>query len=69
MEDKGESINLANTRPEKAREMLQLRDSWRKRVRADMPFANPAFNPGKRMEWGHHPGIQETLKGERVLVN
>ncbi len=36
-EDVGEAVDLASTRPEKARELLAMLEAWRKRVGAPMP--------------------------------
>lgn len=65
-EDIGESLNLAEQQPEKAKELLNILVQWREEVGADMPVRNPAFDPARRWEWGNHPGIQATLKGEVV---
>ena len=65
-EDIGESLNLAEQQPEKAKELLNILVQWREEVGADMPVRNPAFDQARRWEWGNHPGIQATLKGEVV---
>jgi uncharacterized sulfatase len=63
-QDIGETTNLAASLPDKAGEMLDLLEKWRIEVQADMPGPNPDFDPARRWEWGPHPGIQATLKGE-----
>jgi arylsulfatase A len=65
-QDVGETNNLADALPEKAAELLGLLEGWRQEVRAEMPEPNPDFNPDRRWEWGHHPGIRATLNGEVI---
>ena len=42
--DTAEKIELAKTKPGKAKELKQLLHNWRKDVRAEMPIPNPAYS-------------------------
>jgi uncharacterized sulfatase len=53
--DIGETQNLADTNPEKARELMELLKAWQKDVAAEFPVPNPEFDASKRYEWGRHP--------------
>ena len=53
-DDIGESINLVNKKPEKARELLNALKSWRKSVGAKMPTLNPDYDPVRADELGYH---------------
>lgn len=53
--DPGESTNLVDQHPKKAKQLLeQLRD-WRKRVNAKMPTKNPDYDPEKADQWKRRP--------------
>ena len=52
--------------PDKAGEMLEMLEAWRREVKADMPEPKGDFDPDRRRKWGHHPGMQATLKGEII---
>ncbi len=53
--DISETINLAESKPELAKELQQKLARWRKEVNAAMPVENPDFDPDRRHEWGRHP--------------
>ena len=55
-EDIGEAHDLADEMPEKARELRARLAAWRQAVGAELPVANPDFDPGRRDEWGTNPG-------------
>jgi len=54
-DDIGETSNLMDQNPEKANELFNLLETWRKDVKAELPVANPDFDSEKRYEWGVHP--------------
>jgi uncharacterized sulfatase len=54
--DIGERKNLSAEMPQKARELHGKLAAWRRSVGAEMPTANPDFDPARRTEWGRHPG-------------
>jgi len=54
-EDINEQYDLANERPDKVMELHEELRAWRISVRADMPVANPDFEPERRFIWGRHP--------------
>ncbi len=62
--DIGEEINLTKDHPEKVTELRGLLELWLEETGADLPGANDAFHPGKRYEWGKHPGREAMRKGE-----
>ncbi len=47
--DLGERHNLAKENSAKAAELTQLLDDWRKQVNAQMPTANPNYQPAKKV--------------------
>ncbi len=51
-EDIGEQHNLADTMPDKARDLQKQLAAWRKRVDAKMPTPNPNHDPERAHEWG-----------------
>ena len=53
-EDIGETINLVNRRPEKARELFEDMEAWRKSLNAPMPVPNPDYDPVREKELGRH---------------
>ncbi len=61
-EDIGETKNLTQSKPQKAKELHQKLLTWRTSVHADMPQPNPDFDPAKRNEWGIHPDRQPPRK-------
>lgn len=42
-QDVGESRNLADAQPERAKRMLEMLVAWRQRVGANMPVPNPDY--------------------------
>ncbi|NOZ21913.1 MAG: sulfatase [Planctomycetes bacterium] len=52
-DDIGETIDLAQKMPEKARELHGLLKSWRKKVNAQMPTPNPKYDPAKADLWAY----------------
>ncbi|MCK0144537.1 sulfatase [Arenibacter sp. F26102] len=61
--DIGELKNIASFQTEKANELFSLLQNWRKNVDAAMPIMNPNFDESRKEEFGHHPGIEDTLNG------
>jgi len=58
-EDIGERFNLAASRPEKARELQQELEAWRKAVNAQMPTRVPEnYDPRKTEEWLRSRGLR-----------
>lgn len=55
-EDIGETNNLADAMPEKARELRERLAAWRNEVDAAMPEPNPDHDPARAGEWGKIPG-------------
>lgn len=53
--DFGESTNLVDQHPEKARELLEQLQNWRKQVGAKMPTSNPDYDPAKADQWKRRP--------------
>jgi len=53
--DIGETKDLAAEMPLKAKGMRALLEGWRRTIGAEMPTANPDFDPERRLEWGTHP--------------
>jgi len=51
-DDLGEENNLAEAMPDKARELQARLAAWRNKVDAQMPEANPDFDPKRRKQWG-----------------
>ena len=49
--DLSEAHNLAKTNPAKARELHGMLKKWRQDVNAQMPQANPAYDPKRANEW------------------
>ena len=49
--DLGETENLAEKHPEKAKQLQQQLSTWRKEVGARMPTENPDYDPGRAKEW------------------
>lgn len=45
--DLGEQNNLADTQPNRTRELLARLQTWRRSVGAQMPVANPAYDPSR----------------------
>ena len=62
--DQGETQDLSLREPQHTRRLKKLLDDWRKDVQADMPIANPDFDPTRREEWGKHPGRERLFSGE-----
>lgn len=54
-EDVGEERNLAETMPEKRRELAAMLAAWRKSVGARMPTLNPDYDPEKAALWKRRP--------------
>ncbi len=54
-EDIGETTNLAERHPRRAKRMQRKLAQWRVSVNAAMPTPNPDFDPDRRKEWGKHP--------------
>ncbi|RPJ58865.1 MAG: DUF4976 domain-containing protein [Acidobacteria bacterium] len=46
-EDLGETRNLAKANPDKAKELQQMLERWRRSVNATMPESNPGYDPAK----------------------
>ncbi len=61
--DPGETRDLTNTNPDKARELKGLLADWRSSVNAELPVPNPDFDPERRQEWGSHPGREALFSG------
>lgn len=59
-DDIAESKNLAATMPEKARELIAMLARWRHEVNAQMPRANPAYDPQRAGEWWDRRTIKPT---------
>ena len=57
-DDIGESSNLVNTLPAKAKELHGKLIAWRDSIHAAMPTKNRDFDPARREEWGKHPGVK-----------
>jgi uncharacterized sulfatase len=51
-DDIGESRNLADAMPEKAKALQAKLAAWRESVNADMPTPNPDYDPARAEEWG-----------------
>ena len=54
--DLGEQENLAERDPARAQAMQRDLAAWRESVGAEMPTANPDYDPARAHEWGKHPG-------------
>lgn len=52
VEDPGETQNLAQQRPELAEELHALLEAWLDEVDAQLPTANPAYDPDSLGVWG-----------------
>ncbi|MDB5323314.1 MAG: sulfatase [Phycisphaerales bacterium] len=59
-DDLGESKNLAKEMPEKAAELHAKLKAWRHEVNAQMPQANPAYDPKRVDEWWSRGKIEPT---------
>ena len=59
-DDPGETQDLAQIRPQKARNLLRRLEIWRKEVGAKIPTENPAFDP---KEWWR--GVSEGAEATR----
>lgn len=57
-EDIGETINLVNKRPEKAKELFNDLEAWRQSMNAPMPVPNPDYDPVREKELGHHRWLE-----------
>ncbi len=57
-EDIGETNNLASEMPKRVAQLKALLADWRESVGAEMPVANPDFDPERRGEWGQHPDVR-----------
>lgn len=53
--DPGEKNNVAAEHPEKVAELLASFRDWREKVGAQMPTANPAYDPARAREMGSGP--------------
>jgi uncharacterized sulfatase len=53
--DVNEMTDLRFSYPEKFTEMKEELEKWQVSTQAQMPVPNPAFDAGKRYEWGTHP--------------
>jgi arylsulfatase A len=53
--DLGEQTDLEASFPEKRDELHGLLSQWLEEVGAELPVANPNFDPTRRYEWGTHP--------------
>ena len=51
-DDVGETIDLANVKPEIARELLEDLRAWRKEMGAELPTPNPNFDPTREHKKG-----------------
>lgn len=60
--DISESENLAGKEPERARNMLEFLNAWRKQVNASSPTRNEQFDSERRHEWGRHPDTDHLVK-------
>ena len=58
--DLSESKNLAKEMPEKAAELRGKLKAWRHEVNAQMPQANPAYDPKRVDEWWSRGKIEPT---------
>ena len=56
--DPGETSDLVSSNAAKAEELYELLETWRQDCGAEFPVPNPAFDPGRRHEWGIHPDRQ-----------
>lgn len=56
--DIGETINLVNKQPEKARELKEDMDAWRKAMNAPLPVPNPDYDPIREKELGYHKFLE-----------
>jgi arylsulfatase A-like enzyme len=50
-QDIGEKNNLIHKHPEKANELYQRLENWRKKVNAQMPKPNPNYDPNQESGW------------------
>lgn len=57
-DDIGETINLVNQQPGKAAELLNDLRAWRKSVGAQMPTANPDYDPIHADELGYYKWLE-----------
>jgi uncharacterized sulfatase len=53
--DVNEMTDLKFSYQQKAGEMKKALEKWQASTQAQMPVANPGFDPKKRYEWGKHP--------------
>ena len=53
--DVNEMTDLKFSYQKKAGEMKEALEKWQASTHAQMPVANPDFDPKKRYEWGTHP--------------
>ena len=54
-EDIGETNNLADAQPERAKQLREKLVRWRESVDAAMPVVNPDYDPARSHKWGIHP--------------
>ncbi len=53
--DIGETTDLSEAYPQKAKELYTLLKKWQEDVDAAMPIPNPDFDEARRYNWGIHP--------------
>ncbi|UCF14067.1 MAG: sulfatase, partial [Phycisphaerales bacterium] len=53
--DIGEKENLATVMPQRAAQLQQKLAKWRRSVNAEMPTANPDYDPARANEWKRRP--------------
>jgi uncharacterized sulfatase len=61
-DDLSETKNLAKEMPEKVAELRQKLKAWRHEVNAQMPQANPAYDPKRVNEWWSRAKVEPTEK-------
>lgn len=57
-QDIGETVNLIYKEPEIARELLDELQNWRSSVAAEVPIANPEYDPLKERKLGYHKWLE-----------
>ncbi len=59
-DDLGESSTLVTAKPDQAARLAGLLQAWRHEVNAQMPQANPAYDPKRAGEWWNRRTVQPT---------
>ena len=65
--DIGETRDLAKSNPKKTQQLHAMLKAWRKDINAQMPRANPNFDPKRRQIWQRRPrpGQKKPKRGAR----